>query len=109
PCAYLMTRRIERPMALLRRCDTTVTDAWFEVRCSSLGPFSARCAELVGVPPSVYQQRCGGGMRRAPSCVAKQVARPIRARGRAGEGDPAGDRGSGVEGDPVRNPEAQAA
>ena len=57
PYAYLMTRRIERAMALLRRGDLSVTEVCFEVGCSSLGTFSTRFTELVGVPPSVYRRR----------------------------------------------------
>jgi AraC-like DNA-binding protein len=77
PYAYLMTRRIERAMALLRRGDLSVTEVCFAVGCSSLGTFSTRFTELVGVPPSVYrrQVRAAEGM---PSCVAKQVTRPVR-------------------------------
>ena len=81
PYAYLMTRRIERAMALLRRGDLSVTDVCFAVGCASLGTFSSRFTELVGVPPSVYrrqEERATAGM---PSCVAKQVTRPIRSRG----------------------------
>jgi AraC-like DNA-binding protein len=81
PYAYLMTRRIERAMALLRRGDLTVTEVCFAVGCSSLGTFSTRFTELVGVPPSVYRRevtaRATAGM---PSCVAKQVTRPVRNR-----------------------------
>ena len=63
PYSYLMTRRIERAMALLRRGDLSVTDVCFAVGCSSLGTFSTRFTELVGVPPSVYRQRGRGGDR----------------------------------------------
>ena len=81
PYGYLMTRRIERAMALLRRGDLSVTEVCFEVGCQSLGTFSTRFAELVGVPPSVYKQeeeaRTTAGM---PACVAKQVTRPVRNR-----------------------------
>ena len=56
PYSYLMTRRIDRAMALLRRGDRTVTEVCFEVGCSSLGTFSTRFTELVGVPPSVYRR-----------------------------------------------------
>src|ERR671939_1997874 len=42
PYAYLMTRRIERAMALLRRGDLSVTEVCFAVGCSSLGTFSTR-------------------------------------------------------------------
>jgi AraC-like DNA-binding protein len=80
PYAYLMTRRIERAMALLRRGDLSVTEVCFEVGCSSLGTFSTRFTELVGVPPSVYRSQAGGAMAGMPPCVAKQVTRPIRNR-----------------------------
>ena len=60
PYGYLMTRRIERAMALLRRGDLSVTEVCFAVGCSSLGTFSTRFTELVGVPPSTYR-RAGGG------------------------------------------------
>jgi transcriptional regulator GlxA family with amidase domain len=80
PYSYLMTRRIERAMALLRRGDMSVTDVCFEVGCSSMGTFSTRFTELVGVPPSVYREREAGATKGMPSCVAKQVTRPIRKR-----------------------------
>jgi len=80
PYAYLMTRRIERAMALLRRGDLSVTEVCFAVGCSSLGTFSTRFTELVGVPPSTYRRRTADGTAEMPSCVAKQVTRPIRNR-----------------------------
>jgi len=78
--AYLMTRRIERAMALLARGDLSVTDVCFEVGCSSLGTFSTRFTELVGVPPSVYRREGAHATEGMPPCVAKQVSRPIRNR-----------------------------
>ena len=80
PYSYLMTRRIERAMALLRCGDLSVTEVCFEVGCSSLGTFSTRFAELVGVPPSVYRREATLATQGMPSCVAKQVTRPIRNR-----------------------------
>ena len=80
PYSYLMTRRIERAMALLRRGDMSVTEVCFEVGCASLGTFSTRFTELVGVPPSVYQRDQAGAMDGIPPCVAKQVTRPVRNR-----------------------------
>jgi AraC-like DNA-binding protein len=80
PYSYLMTRRIERAMALLRRGDLSVTEICFEVGCSSLGTFSTRFSELVGVPPSVYREQSAGDMAGVAPCVAKQVTRPIRNR-----------------------------
>jgi AraC-like DNA-binding protein len=80
PYSYLMTRRIERAMALLRRGDLSVTDVCFEVGCSSLGTFSSRFTELVGVPPSVYRREAARSTLGMPSCVAKQVTKPVRNR-----------------------------
>ena len=78
PYAYLMTRRIERAMTLLRRGDLSVTDVCFAVGSSSLGTFSTRFAELVGVPPSVYQRDHSQAAAGIPPCLAKQVTRPVR-------------------------------
>ena len=80
PYSYVMTRRIERAMALLRRGDLSVTEVCFEVGCSSLGTFSTRFTELVGVPPSTYRSTEAGSMEGIPPCVAKQVTRPVRNR-----------------------------
>ncbi len=80
PYAYVMTRRIERAMALLRRGDLGVTDVCFAVGCSSLGTFSTRFTELVGMPPSVYRREASQEAAGLPSCVAKQVTRPVRVR-----------------------------
>jgi AraC-like DNA-binding protein len=80
PYGYLMTRRVERAMALLRRGDLSVTEVCFAVGCSSLGTFSTRFTELVGVPPSAYRRDAAGATAGMPPCVAKQVTRPIRNR-----------------------------
>ena len=80
PYSYLMTRRIERAMALLRRGDLSVTEVCFEVGCASLGTFSTRFTELVGVPPSAYREHAAGAMAGMPPCVAKRVTKPIRNR-----------------------------
>ena len=80
PYSYLMTRRIERAMALLRRGDMAVTDVCFEVGCQSLGTFSTRFTELVGVPPSIYKREAATHVAGLPSCVVKQVTRPVRNR-----------------------------
>jgi len=80
PYSYLMTRRIERAMALLRRGDTSVTDACFAVGCASLGTFSTRFTELVGMSPAAYRREAKQATAGMPSCVAKQVTRPVRNR-----------------------------
>ncbi len=80
PYSYLMTRRIERAMALLGCGDLGVTEVCFAVGCSSLGTFSTRFAELVGVPPSIYRREAARHTAGVPPCVAKQVTRPVRNR-----------------------------
>jgi AraC-like DNA-binding protein len=80
PYSYLMTRRIERAMALLRRGDLSVTEVCFEVGCSSLGTFSTRFSELVGVPPSAYREQFADSTAEMPSCESKKVTRPVRNR-----------------------------
>lgn len=80
PYSYLMTRRIERAMALLRHSDLSITDVSIAVGCASLGTFSTRFTELVGVPPSVYRRRGADATAGMLPCIAKQVTRPIRNR-----------------------------
>ncbi|WP_173139959.1 helix-turn-helix transcriptional regulator [Kibdelosporangium persicum] len=80
PYGYLMTRRIERAMALLRRGDMSVTEVCFAVGCSSLGTFSTRFTELVGMPPSCYREQAVHATAGMPPCDAKKVTRPIRNR-----------------------------
>jgi len=80
PYSYLMTRRIERAMALLRRGDLSVTEVCFAVGCQSLGTFSTRFSEVVGVPPSIYRLEAARATAGMAPCIAKQVTRPIRNR-----------------------------
>ena len=80
PYGYLMTRRIERAMALLRRGDLSVTEVCFSVGCQSLGTFSTRFTELVGMPPSTYRRQQEQPAGEMPSCETKKVTRPIRNR-----------------------------
>jgi len=82
PYSYLMTRRIERAMALLR-AGTSVTDACIAVGCTSLGSFSSRFTELVGVTPSVYRAAEHSAVDAMPSCVAKVRTRPARQKQQA--------------------------
>ena len=80
PYSYLMTRRIERAMTLLRRGDLSVTDVCFEVGCSSLGTFSTRFTELVGESPSAYRARDHSWMKDLPACLVRAALRPVRIR-----------------------------
>jgi len=87
PHAYLMTRRIERAKALLRRGDLTVTEVCLAVGCSSLGSFSARFTELVGETPTAYRARDHSALASVPGCIAKDLTRPSRRPARAGTAD----------------------
>jgi AraC-like DNA-binding protein len=78
PYSYLMTRRIERAKALLRRGGLSVTDVCMKVGCTSLGSFSSRFTELVGESPSAYQARDHADLASVPACVAKVLTRPSR-------------------------------
>ena len=86
PYSYLMTRRIERAMALLRRGDLTVTEVCFAVGCSSLGTFSTRFTELVGMTPTAYRRDAAHATAGMAPCVAKRVTRPVRNREAQGVG-----------------------
>ncbi|MFI0975637.1 helix-turn-helix transcriptional regulator [Streptomyces sp. NPDC021093] len=87
PYSYLMTRRIERAKALLRRGDLSVTDVCFAVGCTSLGSFSSRFTELVGESPSAYRARSHEAGAAVPACIAKIHTRPVR-NGEARSGPP---------------------
>ena len=78
PYSYLMTRRIERAKALLRRGDISVTDACFAVGCTSLGSFSSRFTELVGESPSAYRARSHSPVEFIPPCMIMVMTKPIR-------------------------------
>lgn len=80
PYGYLMTRRVERAKALLRRGDLSVTEVCMAVGCTSLGSFSARFTELVGESPSAYRARDHSDLADVPACVAKVLTRPGRNR-----------------------------
>ncbi|MEU5870377.1 helix-turn-helix transcriptional regulator [Glycomyces sp. NPDC047369] len=80
PYSYLMTRRIERAKALLRRGDMTVTEVCFAVGVNSLGTFSTRFTELVGESPSAYRARDHDNGANIPACIAKAYTRPVRNR-----------------------------
>lgn len=79
PYVYLMTRRIERAQQLLRAGDLSVTEVCLAVGCTSLGSFSARFTEVVGVTPTAYRAGDHGGLDALPPCVARVASRPDRA------------------------------
>lgn len=77
PYSYLMTRRVERAMALLRT-GMSVTDACMAVGCTSLGSFSSRFTELVGMTPSAYRAGDHSDVLAMPACLAKAHTRPVK-------------------------------
>ncbi|MFL5897600.1 MAG: helix-turn-helix transcriptional regulator [Solirubrobacterales bacterium] len=85
PYAYLMTRRIERAKALLRRGDISVTEVCMAVGCTSLGSFSARFTEVVGETPTAYRAGDHSALVAVPGCVARDLTRPSRKPSRIGE------------------------
>lgn len=87
PYSYLMTRRIERAKALLRRGDMSVTEVCLAVGCASLGSFSARFTELVGDTPTAYRARDHDALASLPGCLAKDLTRPTRKPSRIEEAD----------------------
>lgn len=88
PYAHLMTRRIERAKALLRRGDLSVSDVCFAVGCTSLGSFSSRFTEIVGETPSAYRARSHEDVAVVPSCAAMVLGRPRRSREQAAGASP---------------------
>lgn len=89
PYSYLMTRRIERAKALLRRGDMSVTEVCMAVGCTSLGSFSARFTQLVGQTPTAYRARDHSALAMVPGCIARDLTRPTRKPSRIGETVPA--------------------
>jgi AraC-like DNA-binding protein len=85
PYAYLMTRRVERAKALLRRGDISVSEACMEVGCASLGSFSTRFTQLVGETPTAYRARSHDALAGVPGCIAKDLTRPAPEPSRNGE------------------------
>jgi AraC-like DNA-binding protein len=77
PYGYLMTRRIERAKALLRRRDLSVTEVCIAIGCSSLGSFSARFTQVVGETPTAYRARDHSALAGVPGCIAKEITRPV--------------------------------
>ncbi len=80
PYSYLMTRRVERAMTLLRRGELSVTETCFAVGFSSLGTFSTRFTELVGMPPSEYRRRAAAATAGVPACLVRLATKPVRNR-----------------------------
>lgn len=80
PYGYLMTRRVERAKALLRRGDLSITEACMMVGCRSLGSFSARFTRLVGQTPSAYRAGDHRALEGVSGCLAKDMTRPVSSR-----------------------------
>jgi transcriptional regulator GlxA family with amidase domain len=83
PHSYLMTRRIERAKALLRRGDLTVTEVCMAVGWTSLGSFSTRFTQLVGETPSKYRDRPHEELPAVAPCQVMVLSRPRKSGGAA--------------------------
>jgi AraC-like DNA-binding protein len=93
PRAYLTHRRIERAKDLLRSANLTVTEICHLTGFTSLGSFSARFTELVGVPPTEYRRAhvAMGGQPPIPGCF-------LMAWGRPGPGTASGEKPAAADG-----------
>ena len=80
PYSYLMTRRVERAMTLLRRGDLSVTEICFAVGYGSVGTFTTRFTELVGVSPGRYRRERGAPLTGLPGIVSMRATKPVRNR-----------------------------
>lgn len=80
PYSYLMTRRIERAMTLLRRGDLSVTEVCFAVGYGSLGTFTTRFTELVGVSPGKYRREGTAPLTGLPGIITMRATKPVRNR-----------------------------
>ena len=82
PTNYLTRRRVERAKNLLRSANLTVTEVCMLVGFSSLGSFSSRFSELVGMSPSTFQRTsvARGGPPPVPGCFLMDWGVPGRAR-----------------------------
>jgi AraC-like DNA-binding protein len=82
PARYLTRRRVERASELLRSANLTVTEVCHLVGFASLGTFSTRFKQLVGMPPSVYQRRARerGGPPPVPGCFVLMWSAPQSGR-----------------------------
>jgi AraC-like DNA-binding protein len=78
PGVYLSRRRVERAKDLLRSVNLTVTEVCCLVGFSSLGSFSSRFTELVGMSPTAYRQEqaARGGPPPVPGCFLMAWSRP---------------------------------
>jgi AraC-like DNA-binding protein len=72
PGAYRTRRRVERACELLRSVNLSVTEICYLVGFTSLGSFSSRFSELVGLSPSAYRAEAArrGGPAPIPGCFA---------------------------------------
>ncbi len=79
PHRYLLTRRIERAVALLRDSDLAITDIVFQTGWRSLGTFGRIFRDITGETPSAVRLRARGeadGLHRVPACIVSAAHRP---------------------------------
>jgi transcriptional regulator GlxA family with amidase domain len=79
PHRYLLTRRVERAMALLRETDLSITDIAFGTGWASLGTFGRTVRDITGEKPGsirVQARAVARGIDRVPACVLRAAQRP---------------------------------
>jgi transcriptional regulator GlxA family with amidase domain len=79
PHRYLLTRRVERAMALLRDTDLPVTQIAFDTGWGSLGTFGRTFRDVTGESPGAIRTReraAAQDLGRVPACFLSAAHRP---------------------------------
>ena len=79
PHRYLLTRRIERAVALLRETDLSITDIAFQTGWKSLGTFGRIFRDVTGTNPGAIRalgKDDPDELGRVPACVLRAAHRP---------------------------------
>lgn len=79
PHRYLLTRRIERAVALLRDTDMPITEIAFQTGWKSLGTFGRIFRDIKGENPGRLRARARSashGREHVPECVVRAALRP---------------------------------
>jgi transcriptional regulator GlxA family with amidase domain len=79
PHRYLLTRRIERAIALLRDTDLSITEIAFQTGWGSLGTFGRIFRDVTGDSPGAMRARArvaARGLDRVPTCHLSAAHRP---------------------------------
>ncbi|MDR6626903.1 helix-turn-helix transcriptional regulator [Caulobacter segnis] len=75
PHRYLLTRRVERAVALLRDTDLAITEIAFQAGWNSLGTFCRTFRDITGEPPAIYASGSKRHRTRLIKCRTASSAR----------------------------------